>query len=254
MHTIPRGIVEKFAQAFTGTNQGLSGQEITDFFQQYDMSVRSYEHYGFKPARFELFIESLYVLPTNEQYFALTDLCNTPPISKTKRYAVPPRTDLDQLKATLHNHLSVKPVGLYVSQLSQKEVRAAWLEAVSRIPHSPSSAITAARALLETTCSTVLTERSVTPDTSGNLSRLYNQCRLALGIDAQKGDGQELHKVLTGLSTVVDGIAGMSNMAGDRHGLPQGVKIDDPLVANLVVNGAGTVCIFLVEYHLFVPL
>jgi hypothetical protein len=254
MHTIPRSIVEKFAEAFTGTHQGLSGQEITDFFQQYDMSVRSYDHYGFKPARFELFIESLYVLPTNEQYFALTDLCNNPPASKTKRYAIPSQQDLQNLKALLHNHLSVKPVGLSISLLNSKAIREAWLEANSRIPHSPSSAITSARTLLETTCSTILTERSQTPDASGDLSRLYKQCRQILGVDAQQSDGQALHQMLGGMTNVVNGIAGLSNMAGDRHGLPQGIKLDDPILAMTSVNAAGTICLFLVHIHLFLPI
>src|SRR5437867_1498767 len=55
-----------------------------------------------------------------------------------------------------------------LSQVTLRAVRNQWFTAASRLPHSASSAITAARALLESTCQTILLERGETPDTSGD--------------------------------------------------------------------------------------
>jgi hypothetical protein len=48
---------------------------------------------------------------------------------------------------------------------------------------------------------------------------------------------------------VVNGIAGLSNQAGDRHGLPEGARISDHSMAGLAVHAAGTVSLFLVRIH-----
>jgi len=92
-------------------------------------------------------------------------------------------------------------------------------------------------------------ERGEAPDTSGDLGRLYNQTRRALQIEASAGVPQALHQLLNGLVQVVNGLAGLSNQAGDRHGLPEGARISDHSMASLAVHAAGTVSLFLVRAH-----
>jgi len=69
-----------------------------------------------------------------------------------------------------------------------------------------------------------------------------------VGIDRR--DDQAVHQILGGLSTVIDGLAAISNRAGDRHGLVAGQSIDDPGLAQLCVHAAGTVGIAIIELHL----
>ena len=52
-----------------------------------------------------------------------------------------------------------------------------------------------------------------------------------------------------GLSQVIDGLAGLSNRGGDRHGLAGGLRITDRSVAALAIHAAGTVSLFLVQTH-----
>jgi hypothetical protein len=254
MHNVSLGIADQFAEIFAGRNQGLTAPEMTAFFRNYSQNVRNIEYYGFVPPRRKLFIELLYSLPPNEQYYALTDLCNNPPASKKKAYTLPPSNELAKLKAALYNEGFVKPVGICISRLNHKAIRDVWLEANSRLAHNPASAITAARTLLETTCSTIISERGETPDSSGDLDRLYKQCRKCLGLEVGGHAAQAVHTILKGLTSVVSGVAGLSNAAGDRHGLPHGIRIDDPLIASTAVNSAGTICLFLVDVHMFTKL
>jgi hypothetical protein len=55
--------------------------------------------------------------------------------------------------------------------------------------------------------------------------------------------------VLNGLAQVVNGLAALSNQAGDRHGLPEGARISDHSMAGLAVHAAGTISLFLVKAH-----
>jgi len=143
----------------------------------------------------------------------------------------------------------MSPLGVDLSAVSLHGVRTQWFTATSRLGPSPSAAITAARALVETTCKTILAECGEPPDTSGDLVRLYNQTRRALKIQASSGSSQSVHQMLNGMSQVVDGLAALSNRGGDRHGLPEGIRITDRSVAVLAVHAAGTVSLFLVQTH-----
>jgi len=139
------------------------------------------------------------------------------------------------------------PLALDLSAVTVSGIREQWFTAASRIPQSPAGAITAARALLESTCKTILVESGETPDGSGDLARLYKQTRAVLGLDPSQGATQDVHRLSGGLAQMVDGLAGLSNKAGDRHGLPSGFKITDISYASLAVHSAGTAALFLLR-------
>ena len=102
---------------------------------------------------------------------------------------------------------------------------------------------------METTCKTVLTERGQDPDESGKLDRLFKRTAQELGIKATDGAGQAVYQLINGLVQAVNGLAAVSNLAGDRHGLAAGEKITDHSLASLAVHAAGTVSLFIVQAH-----
>ncbi len=57
---------------------------------------------------------------------------------------------------------------------------------------------------------------------------------------------QAAHQIINGLVNITNGLATISNSAGDRHGLVAGQSIDDPGLAQLAVHAAGTVgyCVY----------
>ncbi len=73
--------------------------------------------------------------------------------------------------------------------------------------------------------------------------------RQTLGLEAKQGASQNVHQITNGLAQVVDGLAGLSNKAGDRHGLKNGTKIVDISYAGLAVHSAGTIALFLARVH-----
>lgn len=245
MHSVPRNLVDRFAEAFAGNQIGFSAREITEYLTKYSNQVKPFDHYGINPTRKQLFIESVYALNPKQQYYALNDLCWD---EKPSRYDYPDQALREELREQLHNFISPDPIGLRFSSIREPEFRKDWASCVTRLPDDPASAITAARTMLETVLKTIITESGGEPDQSGNLGRLLRQAEDAVGVDRQ--DDQSVHQVIGGLSTVVDGLAAISNRASDRHGLVAGQSVDDPGLAQLCVHAAGTVGIAIIELHL----
>jgi hypothetical protein len=248
MQPIPRALADHFAAAFAGDKKGFSAREITDFFTNYSRAVKPFDHYGINPTRHDLFIAAVYELLPKQQYYALTDLCQNPPKMK---YAVPSSTDRDGLLERLHSFLNANPVGLRLSRLREHTFRQDWYTAYGRLAQNPAATISAARTMLETIFKTIIAERGQTPDNSGELGKLLKQAQYVLKFE--RAANQEQHRIMQGITNVVHGIAGLSNAAGDRHGLVQGIEIDDPAIAGFALNAAGTLGLIFIEVHLLTP-
>jgi|SRR5690554_3718368 len=247
MQSVPRTLVDKFSVAFAGPKIGFSAKEITEYFSQYSNLVKPYDHYGINPTRAALFIESVYALTPKHQYYSLNDLTFNQHKSK---YEYPTEDKCKELRNELHNYISTTPIGLSFSSIREPAFREDWITCQSRIISNPSAAITSARTLLETLLKTIVHERGGSPETS-DLNRLLKQTEDILGFN--RGTQQAEHQVFTGLAGIVSGLASISNAAGDRHGLIAGKSIEDPYLANLCVNAAGTLGLALIEMHLFTP-
>jgi len=245
MREVPNDITQRFASAFCYGKNGYSLKELDALFSQYQLEVPSINP-AMPPTKGSFFTSCLYALtPENQRQF-LYDLCDSPPPARG------PLPSIKERESLLHGLVQadgVSPLSVEISSLTLRGVREKWFEAASRLGSSPPSAITSARALLETTCKTILFERHENPDPSGDLSKLYGQVRKALKIEAKEGSSQGIHMVLNGLTQVVNGIAMLSNLGGDRHGLPYGLRLKDPQVAGLAIHAVGTVSLFLVRIH-----
>jgi hypothetical protein len=245
MRPVSIAIVARFADAFCYGRSGYSLRELHDLFVQYQVDVPALDS-GVSPTKGSYFHSCIAAMtPENQRQF-LYDLCDDPPPATGPLPGEDARRGLLSILAAADG---LSPLADGLSQVTLRAVRNQWFTAASRLPHSASSAITAARALLESTCQTILVEHGEAPDTSGDLGRLYNQTRKALQIEASAGVPQALHQLLSGLVQVVNGLAALSNQAGDRHGLPEGARISDHSMASLAVHAAGTVSLFLVRAH-----
>lgn len=245
MQPVSTSIVDRFAAAFSYGRRGYSLRELNDLFVRYQVDVPCVNS-GLPPTKGAYFNVCVGAMTPETQRQFLYDLCDDPPPANGQLPA--PEERLDLLRA-LAGTDGVSPLGVDLSGLSMHGVRNQWFAAASRLRTSPSSAITAARALMETTCKTILSERGETPDASGDLMRLYKQTGRALQIQASSGSSQAVHRMLNGLSQAIDGLAALSNHGGDRHGLPAGVRITDRSVAALGVHAAGSLALFLVQTH-----
>lgn len=106
-------------------------------------------------------------------------------------------------------------------------------------------AVTNARSL----CEQVLTdiERQLDAnanDYDGDLPRLFKRVRKLLNMDPEKyKEREDISQILRGLTSIVDGLASVSNDLGDRHG--GSTTRTKPHHAYLAVNVANSFCTFM---------
>lgn len=112
-------------------------------------------------------------------------------------------------------------------------------------------AVTNARSLCEEVLRDI--ERQMDPTAArynGDLPKLYKRVRRLLNMDpSEYVDRDSVLVLLSGLTTVVDGLAGMSNALGDRHG-GGGVPAKEHH-ARLAVNAANSLCTYLVSSFIY---
>lgn len=117
------------------------------------------------------------------------------------------------------------------------------LESVDR---DPADAITAARALVETACKSVLDELGEPVDDRDDLPTLYKKTAIALKIDTTQHD-VIYRQILQGLAGSVQGLAELRNKLGDAHGPRRGAVRAQPRHARMAAGAALTVATFLIE-------
>lgn len=132
---------------------------------------------------------------------------------------------------------------------SSQTVSEAWHRIQARREADPEGAITAARALLESTCKHVLDALQVSYGPSEELSALYGKAAGAMNLAPQNHNEQVFKQILSGCISVVGGLAAMRNALGDAHG--KAAKSPKPSArhADLAINLAGTLSVFLIETY-----
>lgn len=246
MRPIDGSIIRRFAEEFAFGKKGFSLIQISPYFANYEKSVPSPEEGYATPTKIGHFVTCVNSLSPKNQRYALFDLCDDPPEMKG---LVPSVNIRKELLHQLVQGDGVSPLAVKLSSITLRGIRNDWFTAASRITSTPSSAITAARALLESTCKTILTELKENPVSGGNLPKLFKQTRKAIGIDTVKNVSQEVTQLITGLTSVVDGFSALSNKAGDRHGLAGGTEIRNQTIASIVVHTSGTLSLFLCQTY-----
>jgi abortive infection Abi-like protein len=122
-----------------------------------------------------------------------------------------------------------------------------WTKALSRCQEDPSGAITAARSLLESTCKLILDEQGVKYTPSAKLPELFSKLATGLDLSPTQQSEESFRKITGGCKTIVDGLAAIRNDLGDSHGKGLRATPPAPRHAELAVNLAGAVSMFLVE-------
>jgi polyhydroxyalkanoate synthesis regulator phasin len=259
--------VKGLGQIVTGDNQlspYCSGPALVDFFNEY--GADNYYGQGF-PSRWKYAEEQI------------RKLNNTPSIARLIVEILDPRnflgTDFDQEAACNYLNEYLKFDGHEVSLVDGipkvRDLSGSWVEL--RHPFEGSDdeahhfideqiakasekiqagdydgAITNARSLIEAVLREL--DRQLNSDLEpydGDVTKLYRRVQKQIGLDPARPDlDSPLKQVLSGLNSIVVGIAGISNKMGDRH-----VRTYKPEKrhAVLVVNAAKTLSDFLFETY-----
>ena len=126
-------------------------------------------------------------------------------------------------------------------------VHEAWRKALERRAGDPDGAITAAKTLLETVCKHIIEEAGGSYGDNDDLPKLYAAAAERLNLAPSQHSETVFKAILGNCQSVVGNLAGVRNKLGDSHG--QGKRHVKPKArhAELAVNLAGSVALFLVS-------
>lgn len=126
-------------------------------------------------------------------------------------------------------------------------VHEVWQKALERRSTDPDGAVTVARSLLETVCKHILDSAGVAYDENSRLPELYRLTVEELNLAPAQHSEKVVRQVLGGATATVEGIGALRNRLGDAHGKGQNSVAASSRLAELAVNLAGAVALFLVE-------
>jgi hypothetical protein len=116
----------------------------------------------------------------------------------------------------------------------------------------PEIAVTAACAVVESVCRSILVELEIDFPPKQDISSLYRAVRDPLGLDPMKeGVAPEIvndvKAVLSGLVTSVQSIGSLRTHVGGAHGKEKGFRRIDARIAKLAIHSASAIALFIIE-------
>lgn len=134
-----------------------------------------------------------------------------------------------------------------LSSFDEIGVHDAWRKALERRASDPEGAITSARTLLETVCKHIIEEAGDSYGRKDDLPKLYNTAAEHLNLAPSQHSEEVFRSILGNCQSVVGHLAALRNKLGDSHG--QGKRHVRPQArhAELAVNLAGSMAMFLIS-------
>lgn len=116
----------------------------------------------------------------------------------------------------------------------------------------PEIAVTAACAVVESVCRSILVELEIEFPAKQDISGLYRAVRDPLGLNPMK-EGlasevvNDVKAVLSGLMTAVQSIGSLRTHVGGAHGKEKGFRRIDSRIAKLAIHSASAIALFIIE-------
>lgn len=134
--------------------------------------------------------------------------------------------------------------------LRSRDLAALELEfrrALETLDADPPAAVTAASSILESLFKVLLEEEKITFPPKETIKRLWTLVQQRLGLSPASVADDDLKRVLSGLTSIVDGVGALRTHAGSAHGHGNRGYILLPRHAKLAVHSAHTLCLFVLE-------
>jgi hypothetical protein len=251
---LPYRIV-KLATDMFARDTGFSGPEIHRLFADYTDALGAYVRGSGNPSRWQIFESGLGSLSADDQRRFLLNLCT---YDGPGSYNRPSDDDIAKLRSLL---LEGAAPGMMAAsdRLDQLEdweaVRRSWSAALDKVVSDPEGAITATRTTLESICKHICDERGTSyEDAAGDLAKLYKAAAASMQIAPDQHSEKIIKQILSGVGTVVNGLAAMRNSLSDSHGRGKTSVRPAPRHAKLAVNAGFAVAGFLIDTHIEKPM
>lgn len=145
----------------------------------------------------------------------------------------------------------VQPADELISEtlrsFDESGVHHAWQKALDRRVTDPEGAITAAKMLLETVCKHIIDNAAGTYGENDDLPKLYATAAAHLNLAPSQHTETVVKSILGNCQSVVGNLASLRNRLGDAHGQGKLPVRPQARHAELAVNLAGSMAMFLVS-------
>jgi hypothetical protein len=230
---------------------GFSGPEIHELFADYTDALGPYRGWGGGAAsRWQIFQDGLNALSHADQRVFLLSLCE---YDGSCRYGLLPAESREALRTMLLEDTTpgATAAGAGLAKLTDwAAVTKAWQAALGKVSTDPEGAITATRTMLESICKHICDERAAAYDDGWDLARLYKAAAGSMEIAPDQHSEQIIKQILTGVTTVVAGLAAMRNTLSDAHGKSKRSVRPAPRHAKLAVSSGFAIAGFLIDTHI----
>jgi len=145
---------------------------------------------------------------------------------------------------------SAKSIDEILSKFDSEGIHVAWQKALERKSQDPSGAITISRSILESVCKHILHGLKIEfNETNIELSELYKLTANELNLSPDQHSEKVFKQILGGCSGIINGLGSLRNKHGDAHGSGPAASKPKTRHAELAVNLAGTMAIFLIQTY-----
>lgn len=156
------------------------------------------------------------------------------------------RAGLSSLVRGKLSHQS-KSLEAAISELDSESLAYEFERAIAAIDSDPFEAVSAASNILEATIRILLEDSGIELPKKKDLNSLWSSIRKDLNLDPSVLEDQDLQKIVSGLGSVVSGIAALRTHSSSAHGRGRFRYKLKRRHVDLAIHSAHSLCLFLIE-------
>ncbi len=119
--------------------------------------------------------------------------------------------------------------------------------ALTTIESDPPAGLTAASSIIESLCKIYIGDKGLKLPTVLTIKPLWEVVSKDLGLDPKLLIDNDLKKILSGLTSIIDGLGSIRTHGGSAHGKGRKPYSIEARHARLAVHSAHTLCVFIIE-------
>jgi hypothetical protein len=119
--------------------------------------------------------------------------------------------------------------------------------ALANVVKDPGTGVTAACSMIESLCKIYIEDEQLTAPSKATIKDLWRVVASDLGFDPASTEDDDVKRVLSGMTSIIDGVGAFRTHAGSAHGRGRKPYRVEPRHARLAIHAAHTICTFLVE-------
>jgi hypothetical protein len=119
--------------------------------------------------------------------------------------------------------------------------------ALQSVEGDPPAAVTAACSALEALCKTYIEDEKLDSPSDKSIKGLWKTVSAHLGFDPSVHADDDIKRILSGVTSIIDGIGALRTHAGSAHGHGKKSYKLEPRHARLTMNAAYSIVLFVIE-------